>query len=118
MFSVGTREPSPTRPISTPDGQTIWRRIFRHRLWRSEQGDQLERMAQSDGHASGVVKAVCWLKENFDKPFSVKLIAQEANMSPSGLHHHLKTLTNMPPPISKAPSLAGGSIAHADRRDE
>jgi hypothetical protein len=28
------------------------------------------------------------VKENFDKPFSIKLIAQETNMSPSGLHHH------------------------------
>jgi hypothetical protein len=40
-----------------------------YRLWRSEQGEQLERMAQSDGNASGVAKAVIWLKENFDKPF-------------------------------------------------
>jgi AraC-like DNA-binding protein len=31
------------------------------------------------------------------QPFSIKLIAQETNMSPSGLHHHFKTLTNMPP---------------------
>ena len=46
---------------------------------------------------SGVVKAVLWLKENFDKPFSIKLITQETNMSPSGLHHHFKTLTNMTP---------------------
>jgi AraC-like DNA-binding protein len=37
------------------------------------------------------------LKENFDKPFSIKVITQETNMSPSGLHHHFKTLTNMPP---------------------
>jgi AraC-like DNA-binding protein len=64
-------------------------------------------MAQSDGNTSGVVKAVIWLKENFDQPFSIKLIAQKTNMSPSGLHHHFKTLTNMthqhdPPSISKA----------------
>jgi AraC-like DNA-binding protein len=65
--------------------------------FNTEQGEQLERMAQADGNASGVVKAVIWLKENFDKPFSIKLIAEEANMSPSGLHHHFKTLTNMTP---------------------
>jgi AraC-like DNA-binding protein len=75
----------------------LLQREILYRLWRSEQGEQLERMAQSDGYASGVVKAVSWLKENFDKPFSIKLIAQEANMSPSGLHHHFKTLTNMTP---------------------
>jgi hypothetical protein len=34
-------------------------------------------MAQSDGHASGVAKAVIWLKENFDRPFSIKLIARK-----------------------------------------
>src|SRR4029077_9813595 len=58
---------------------------------------QLEEMAKADGNASDVVKAVIWLKENFDKPFSIRLIAQEVNMSPSGLHHHFKTLTNMTP---------------------
>jgi hypothetical protein len=52
-------------------------------------------MAQSDGNASGVAKAVIWLKENCDKPFS--LIAQETNMSPPGLHHHFKTLNNKTP---------------------
>jgi AraC-like DNA-binding protein len=75
----------------------LLQREILYRLWRSEQGEQLERMAQADGNASGVVKAVIWLKENFDKPFSIKLIAQETNMSPSGLHHHFKTLTNMTP---------------------
>jgi AraC-like DNA-binding protein len=68
-----------------------------YRLWRSEQGEQLERMAQSDGSASGVAKAVIWLKENFDQPFSIKRIAKQTNMSPSGLHHHFKTITNMTP---------------------
>jgi AraC-like DNA-binding protein len=75
----------------------LLQREILYRLWRSEQGEQLERIAQSDGHASGVAKAIVWLKDNFDKPFSIKLIAQEANMSPSGLHHHFKTLTNMTP---------------------
>jgi len=75
----------------------LLQREILYRLWRGEQGEQLERMAQADGNASGVVKAVIWLKENFDKPLSIKLIAQEGNMSPSGLHHHFKTLTNMTP---------------------
>jgi transcriptional regulator GlxA family with amidase domain len=38
-----------------------------------------------------------WLKKNFDKPFSMESIAHEGDMSPSGLHHHFKTLTNMSP---------------------
>jgi len=75
----------------------LLQREILYRLLRGEQGEQLERMAQSDGNASGVVKAVVWLKENFDKPFSIKSIAEETNMSPSGLHHHFKTLTNMTP---------------------
>jgi len=80
-----------------PEDSAVLHKEILYRLCRSEQGEQLERMAQSDGHASGVVKAVIWLKENFDKPFSIKLIAGETNMSPSGLHHHFKTLTNMTP---------------------
>src|ERR1700756_6624 len=96
----------------------LLQREILYRLWRGEQGEQLERMAQSDGNASGIVKAVIWLKENFDKPFSIKLIAEQTNMSPSGLHHHFKTLTNMTPPaISKTPSLAGGSTAHVGQVD-
>jgi AraC-like DNA-binding protein len=75
----------------------LLQREILYRLWRGEQGEQLERLAQADGNASGVVKAVIWLKENFGKPFSIKLIAEETNMSPSGLHHHFKTLTNMTP---------------------
>src|SRR6202789_2388248 len=74
----------------------LHREILYH-LWRGEQGKQLERMAKADGNASGGVKAVIWLKKNSDKPFSIKLIAHEANMSPSGPHHHFKTLTNMTP---------------------
>jgi AraC-like DNA-binding protein len=73
----------------------LLQREILYRLWRGQQGEQLERLAQADGNASGVVKAV--IKENFDKPFSIKLIAEETNMSPSGLHHHFKTLTNMTP---------------------
>jgi AraC-like DNA-binding protein len=75
----------------------LLQREILYRLWRGEHGEQPERMAQADGNASGVVKAVIWLKEHFDKPFSIKLIAHETNMSPSGLHHHFKTLTNMTP---------------------
>jgi AraC-like DNA-binding protein len=75
----------------------LLQREILYRLWRGEQGEQLERMAQSDGNASGIVKAVIWLKENFDQPFSIKLIAEQTNMSPSGLHHHFKILTNMTP---------------------
>jgi AraC-type transcriptional regulator N-terminus len=41
----------------------LLQREILYRLWCSEQGEQLERMAQSDGYASGVVKAVIWLKK-------------------------------------------------------
>jgi AraC-like DNA-binding protein len=89
------------RLLGRPEDSTVLapllHREILYRLWRSEQGEQLERMAQSDGHASGVAKAVIWLRENFDQPFSIKLIAKHTNMSPSGLHHHFKTLTNMTP---------------------
>jgi AraC-like DNA-binding protein len=85
------------KPENTAVLAPLLHREILYRLLRGEQGAQLERMAQSDGNACGVAKAVIWLKENFDKPFSMKLIAQETNMCPSGLHHHFKTLTNMSP---------------------
>jgi AraC-type transcriptional regulator N-terminus len=89
-----------------------------YRLWRGEQGEQLERMAQADGNVSGVVKAVIWLKENFDKPFFDKAYR------PGGEHESFWA----PPPfqdahqhdspsISKAASFAGSSAAHVGRGD-
>jgi hypothetical protein len=65
------------KPEDTAVLVLLLHREILYRLWRGEQGEQLKRMAQSDGNASVVAKAVIWLKENFDKPFSIKLIAQE-----------------------------------------
>src|SRR5258706_15316008 len=51
------------------------------------QGEQLERMAQSDGHASGIVKPVIWLQENFHKPIYLTIIAVQTNIHPSVPNH-------------------------------
>jgi AraC-like DNA-binding protein len=68
-----------------------------YRLVSGPQGTQLERIARTESEAHRISKAVSWLKKNFDQPISVESIAKQANMSPSGLYHHFKALTNMSP---------------------
>src|SRR6266436_9647361 len=93
----------------------LLQREILYRLWRGEQGEQLERMAQSDGHASGIVKAVIWLKENFSCSFAYcRANEHESFWTPPPFQD---THQYDPPSISKAPSLARGSTAHVGPRD-
>ena len=38
-----------------------------------------------------------WIKKHYDEPFSVKELAKQAGMSPSGFHEHFRNLTNHTP---------------------
>jgi hypothetical protein len=66
-------------------------------LWRGEQGEQLERMAQSDGNASGVVKARHLAERVLRQALFDKLIAHEANIESFWTPPPFQTLTNMTP---------------------
>ncbi|MFD0695965.1 AraC family transcriptional regulator N-terminal domain-containing protein [Paenibacillus sp. GCM10027628] len=50
-----------------------------------------------DQRADGVGKAIQWIKENYERSFSVEELAKSCNMSTSGLHHKFKTITTMGP---------------------
>jgi hypothetical protein len=62
-------------------------------------------MAQSDGNASGGVKAVIWLKENFDKPFSIKLIARDLCTGHLWIHQHITSFNASGVPICQSHQL-------------
>ncbi len=75
----------------------LLQREILYRLLRGEQGWILRRIAQEESQTRRIMRAVTWLKQNFDQPFSLSTLAHEAGMSPSGLLEHFRRLTNMSP---------------------
>lgn len=47
--------------------------------------------------ASSVVRAIDWLRNNFDRPFTVEELARQNGMSVSNFHRQFKTVTGMSP---------------------
>ena len=68
-----------------------------YRLLRGGQAARLQQIASHGGQAHRVVRAVEWLRENFDKPLTLEALARESGMSLSALHHHFKDVTAMSP---------------------
>ena len=85
------------RPLDIPVMVPLLHREILYRLTQSEQGRHLLRLAVINSEANRIGKAVAWLKANANRPFSVKKLAEVANMSPSGLHHHFRTITGSTP---------------------
>lgn len=73
------------------------RRELIFRLLLSKEGTRLAQIARVDSHASRVLKAIDWLKENYALPFSMKELASVAGMGISTLHHRFRELTSMSP---------------------
>jgi AraC-like DNA-binding protein len=85
------------RPQDIPVIAPLLQREVLYRLTQSEQGEHLRRIAQIDSEGNRIARAIAWLKANFMRPFSMVALADAANMSPSGLHHHFKAITKMSP---------------------
>jgi AraC-like DNA-binding protein len=68
-----------------------------YRLLIGEQGNRLRHMATLAGHSHRIARAVERIRTDFDKPLRVEELAKEFGMSPSGFHHHFKTVTDMSP---------------------
>ncbi|WP_245363333.1 AraC family transcriptional regulator [Cohnella thailandensis] len=50
------------------------------------------------GHREdGIGKAIQWIKDHYDRSFTVEELAKSCNMSASGLHHKFKAITTMGP---------------------
>ena len=69
-------------------------------LYRMLIGDQaglVRRIALADGRLQQVNRAISWIKTHYREPFRAGVVASEASMSASTLHHHFKAVTNMSP---------------------
>ncbi|AOO79878.1 AraC family transcriptional regulator [Bosea vaviloviae] len=68
-----------------------------YRLMNGEQAARLRQIATAESKLQQVNKAIGWIRRNYDKTFSIEVLASEASMSPSALHQHFKAVTAMSP---------------------
>lgn len=87
--------------IDTPrDAAVLAPLIEREILYRmllGDQGPRLAQIARADGRMRQVKRAIGWITQNFNQPFSIDDLAAEARMSPSALHRHFKAVTALSP---------------------
>ncbi|MBL8644128.1 MAG: AraC family transcriptional regulator [Rhodospirillaceae bacterium] len=80
-------------PIMAP----LIEREIMYRLLMGPEGARLQHMAHAESHNQQIVRAITWIKKNYDKPFSMDKLARAAGMSRSSLHEHFKAVTAMSP---------------------
>lgn len=74
----------------------IKREIF-YRLLSGPVGHHLIAQTLGVGKSKQIAKAIAWIKENANKPFSAEVVAREAHLSSSALYKHFKLITLMSP---------------------
>jgi AraC-like DNA-binding protein len=84
-------------PDDAPVLAPLIERELLYRLLTGEQGPRLAQIARRDGRLRQVNRAIGWIKRNFDQPFSMEAVADEARMSTSALHQHFKAVTSLSP---------------------
>ncbi len=75
----------------------LYTREIIYRLLVGEQGARLRHLAMAGGYTPSIARAVKRLRQDFDQPLPIELLARELGMSVSGLHHHFKAVTSMSP---------------------
>jgi transcriptional regulator GlxA family with amidase domain len=68
-----------------------------YRLLSGPHGARLMHVAMAEGQGQRIARAVAWLRERFDQPLRIEILAEHVGMSESSLHHHFKAVTNMTP---------------------
>ena len=84
-------------PQDVPFFYKLLQREIIYRLLQGPQGGRLRSVATKADQSYLTVKAVTWLRENFEKALNVDELASMAGMSRSTLHHHFRGLTAMSP---------------------
>ncbi len=84
-------------PDDAPFLAPLIEREIVYRLLTGEQGPRLAQIARRDGRLRQINRAIGWIKKNFDQPFSIDAVADEARMSASALHQHFKAVTSLSP---------------------
>jgi len=73
------------------------RREIHYWLLTGDQAGVVRQIGAPDSRLSHVTRAIAWIRDNYDRPFSIEALAREAGMSPSALHQHFKAVTAMSP---------------------
>ena len=68
-----------------------------YRLLTGEQGARLRQVVQDNSPTRRIARAIDWLQRHYAEPLRIEALADEACMSPSGLHHHFKAVTALSP---------------------
>ena len=68
-----------------------------YRLLTGAHADVVRHIARGEGRMAQVTRAICWIKDNFNRPLSVERLAGDVGMSSSTLHEHFKSVTSMSP---------------------
>ena len=77
-------------------GGLIQREIL-FRVLRSAEGARLRAIATTGEQSHRTVKAIAWIRSNFQQQLKMEHLAQVAGMGVSTLHHHFRALTAMSP---------------------
>ncbi|MCO5730490.1 AraC family transcriptional regulator [Rhizobium sp. SSA_523] len=84
-------------PEDIPVMAPLIEREILYRLLRGDQAAKLRRMLMPESRLSQVNRAIAWIRQNYDKPFSIDQVAREARMSASSLHEHFREVTALSP---------------------
>lgn len=89
------------RLVHAPDDAKVLmppaKREIVYRLLKGEQGERLRHLPMLGGHTHRIAQAVDRLRKAYDQQVSIDGLARELGMSPSGFHHHFKTVMDMSP---------------------
>lgn len=73
------------------------RREIHYWLLTGDQAGIVRQIGAPDSRLSQVSRAIGWIRDNYDRPFSIEQVARAAGMSASALHQHFKAVTAMSP---------------------
>lgn len=80
-------------PIFAP---LIMREIYL-RLLTGPLGGHVAAFCTAGTQNNRIMRAVEWLKKNYEKPFRIEELAQKANMAPTTFHRHFRKVTSVSP---------------------
>lgn len=84
-------------PADIPVLAPLMEREILYRLLTGEQQAHVRQIAMADSRLHQINRAIGWIRRNYARPFRIEIIAAEARMSASALHHHFKAVTAMSP---------------------
>jgi AraC-like DNA-binding protein len=67
------------------------------RLLTGDYGHLFVQRVFMDQQNEGISRAIEWIKENYNRTFTIEEVARSSKMSVSGLHHKFKAVTTMAP---------------------